>query len=201
MDDRVACPYCGEDIPSIARKCRHCGEFIDPAAAPDAREALPHLALGVFLGVVLLALLCVVGSIVATAAAPGLQRAETARNEAAAVAALRAVVAAQEAFRSSDPDRNGVADFGDLAQLGAAHLLDPGLVTGIHEGYQLEVAASRTEPRLRWIAVASPLTPGRTGDRFFAVNHAGAVHVRTSRPFPLDVIGCELPGDARPVGP
>ena len=30
MDDRVLCPYCGEEIPSIARKCRHCGEYLDP---------------------------------------------------------------------------------------------------------------------------------------------------------------------------
>lgn len=201
MDDRVGCPYCGEDIPSIARKCRHCGEFIDPAATPGAAESLPHLALGAFVGVVLLALLCVVGSIVAATATPNLLRAEKARNEAAAVAALRAVVAAQEAFRAADPDRNGVADYGDLAQLGTAHLLDPGLVTGIHEGYQLEVAASRLDPERRWIAVASPLTPGHTGDRYFAVNQAGAVHARTSRPFPLDVLNCELPGDARPVGP
>src|SRR5438045_2989410 len=29
------CPFCGEVILAIARKCKHCGEFLD-RAAPDA---------------------------------------------------------------------------------------------------------------------------------------------------------------------
>lgn len=28
--DRRACPFCGEVIQSIARKCKHCGETLDP---------------------------------------------------------------------------------------------------------------------------------------------------------------------------
>jgi hypothetical protein len=28
---QTACPYCGETILSVAKKCKHCGEMIDPA--------------------------------------------------------------------------------------------------------------------------------------------------------------------------
>jgi TM2 domain-containing membrane protein YozV len=29
--DTSQCPFCGEEILRIARKCKHCGEFLDPA--------------------------------------------------------------------------------------------------------------------------------------------------------------------------
>jgi hypothetical protein len=197
MDDRVLCPYCGEEIPSVARKCRHCGQYLDPEH--PGYEVFPRLMLAFGCGVVLLSLLCVVGSIVATAALPNLVRAEKARNESAAVGALREILAAEERFKAEDPDKDGKADYGDLGELGTAHLLDPSLVTGIRDGYLFEVAASRADPEKRFIATAAPIAPSNSGDRYFAVNHAGAVYVRSARPFPLDLLACELPPDARPA--
>lgn len=197
MDERVLCPYCGEEIPSVARKCRHCGEYLDPEH--PGYEVVPRMMLAFGCGVVLLSFLCVVGSILVTASLPNLVRAEKARNETAAVAALREVLAAEERFKAEDPDKDGVADYGDLGELGAAHLLDPSLVTGIRDGYLFEVAASRSDPERRFIATAAPIAPSSSGDRYFAVNHAGAVHARSSSPFPLDLVSCGLPPDARPV--
>jgi hypothetical protein len=197
MDDHVACPYCGEEIPRIARKCRHCGEYLDPSRA--GYEVLPRALLAFGCSVALVATLCVVGSIVATAALPNLVRAEKARDERGAVEALRAIAAAEARFKATDPDGDGVADYGDLGELGVAQLLDATLVTGMRDGYVFEVAASRVDPTARFLATAMPIAPGRTGDRSFAVNQAGGVYARAGRPFPLDLIGCDLPADAEPI--
>lgn len=48
-----ACPFCGEEILSTAVKCKHCGEFLDPKAAPRptapaAPLRKPDLAKGEF---------------------------------------------------------------------------------------------------------------------------------------------------------
>lgn len=200
VGERVACPTCGDEVARYARRCRHCGERIDPTGEPEQVLA-PRLLLAFGCGLVLLASVCVVGSIVATALWPNLLRAERLSNQREARAALRAIAAAQARFKAEDLDRDGKPDYADLLELGQQQLLSPLLASGIADGYQFEVAASRSAPDERWIATASPLASGRTGELSYATNQSGALWERRERAFPLDLDRCEVPADATPVEP
>ena len=34
MEEKKNCPYCGEEILAVAKKCKHCGEWLDKSNAP-----------------------------------------------------------------------------------------------------------------------------------------------------------------------
>jgi hypothetical protein len=91
-------------------------------------------------------------------------------NEAAAMRSLRLIGEAQRLFRERDQDH------GDLQELSNAGLIDAQLGSGEKEGYRFEVRPSSTTPDLLWFAVANPVTPADSGDRYFCTNHEGSIY-------------------------
>lgn len=130
----------------------------------------------------------------------GLGEARRAGNEAAAIGALKTISTAQALFREGDKDGNGELDYaGDLQALGDTQLIDSVLAGGSKQGYRFELCRGAAAKEFLWMAVASPIEPGETGARHFAVNHEGVVYYRTDGPFQLDRQECKIEGGT-PVG-
>lgn len=101
------------------------------------------------------------------------QRDVQAENEARAVETLRDVALAQRTFKLTDAEGDRDPDYArDFAELQKVR-------DGLGEdtpGYRYRLWRSLTAPSLRWIVTASPLDPGVSGRRFFAVDASGVVH-------------------------
>ncbi|MBN1865445.1 MAG: hypothetical protein JW808_11135 [Victivallales bacterium] len=44
VSETKLCPICGEVIQKTARKCRHCGEWLEPGARPSDKQGVPTLS-------------------------------------------------------------------------------------------------------------------------------------------------------------
>jgi len=121
-------------------------------------------------------------------------------NESAAVGALKSIASSQMLFREADKENDEVFDYGTLAELGATGLISAELATGTAHGYAFEVHVSAEKPESEWIAAARPLEPGRTGGRYFCIDHEGVVYYRTDEPFRVGPQRCAVPEGAQPVG-
>ena len=197
MDDRLPCPHCGEEIARIARKCKHCGEYRDASATGIDPVAGRIMAFA--LGTVLVALVCVVTGISTAIVGPSAAKVRRDANERSAITALQIIGEAQGAFLQRDDAADSGA-FGALNELAETTTLDPDLASGLQNQYVFEVGVSGAYPGERWMATASPLSPGKSGRHYFAINHTGAIYFRRGQPFQLDLNRCEFPPDALPVG-
>jgi Ca-activated chloride channel family protein len=83
-----------------------------------------------------------------------------------------------------------------LRALADAKLVDGVLGSGEKQGYRFDMLQPN---ELIWMAVASPVTPRGTGDRWFVTNHAGVIYYSTEGPFALDP-ACAIPPHAVPIG-
>ena len=119
------------------------------------------------------------------------------RNEERAIEALGELARAQQRFREGDLDQDGAGDFGTLAELGAAGLIEAELATGELAGYAFALRVSADFPDLCWIATATPARPGASGERSFTINFEGAVHAAPD-PLPLPE-DCRIPPQAARV--
>lgn len=137
--------------------------------------------------------------ILAAIGIPNLLRARMSANETNAAGAMRTLSYAQSSFKAAgfvDADGDGEADYGTLAQLHnpdgmgiSAPFIDEVLATGAKTGYRYAVnlipgQAGVTQPAYNIVAV--PLTPGRSGMKFYYVDDSAVIR---------------FTADGTPVGP
>jgi hypothetical protein len=118
----------------------------------------------------------VVLAIILAIAIPNLIEARKHGGEASPIGALKTITTSQTLFREGDKERDGTLDYGNLQELSNTTLIDAVLGSGVKQGYRFEVRPSPTTPEFLWFAVATPVTPGKTGDRYFCTNHAGVIY-------------------------
>lgn len=126
-------------------------------------------------GLALVALsLPLVGTALAGAAAADRR---VARQEVAAIGILKSIAAAQTVHRESDKNATGRLEYArSLDDLVAAHLVDPALASGVHEGYRFRVTVGDPAEFL-WMATATPVEAGPGPRRHFAINQLGVLYM------------------------
>ncbi|MGE0710168.1 MAG: hypothetical protein AB7N76_07505 [Planctomycetota bacterium] len=91
-----------------------------------------------------------------------------------AIWSLKTIASAQALFREGDREVDGILDYGTLAELGAASLIDSTLASGQREGYRFR-AGPGSQPLYAWWAIAEPIHPC-PGLRSFYVDQGGVIY-------------------------
>lgn len=155
-------------------------------------------------GFTLVELLVVIAIIVVIAAIaiPNIMRSRMSANEASALASSRQIATAQTAFKASvlfDSDTDGEGDYGTLGQLadpdgaGLTHpYIDEVLGAGTKGGYNFTMAITLGDVinSPGYSCVASPITPGQSGQRQYFVDDSGLLR---------STLDGTVPGPASPV--
>lgn len=137
-------------------------------------------------------------SIIAVIAIPNLLEARKNGNEVAAVGALKTLANAQTMYQQHDNEQDGEFDYGNLQQLSNTSLIDPTLAAP-KQGYRFDTAASALTPDYLWFAIANPVLPWNTGDRYFCTSFRGQILYTGARSIALDTGNCATPTDLLPV--
>jgi len=121
-------------------------------------------------------------AIIAAIAIPNLLEARVSANESSAVQSLRIILTSQTIFRESDRDRDFISDFATTMQeLSAANLIDSSLGTGTKSGYLFTMTNSGNHEFV-WECHADPISPGKSGNRYFYIDQAGILRFARTGP-------------------
>lgn len=130
----------------------------------------------------------------------GMVEARKKGNEAVAIAVLRTINSAQTLFREADKDNDGLLDYGTLAELAEAGLIDEQVGAGLKSGYRFECRPGDKAPEFQWMATATAVELGVSGSRNFVTNHAGVIYYSRTAAFKLGDPEARIPEGATPVG-
>jgi hypothetical protein len=92
-------------------------------------------------------------------------------RESSAIGAMKTIATAEALFREGDKDGDGKSDYGDLAELLKAGVVDEALGSGTKNGYTFVVTVGKN-PEQQWSATATPREPV---NRHFFVDQTGIV--------------------------
>ena len=138
----------------------------------------------------LLIVVAIIG-IIAAIAIPNLLASRRAANEGAAQSGLRTIHSAEATYQNS----SGNGNFGDLAALKGANLVDSVLGSGTKSGYTFDIQPTNADPAAappvlaQFYATAVPTaTSGvsQTGTRRFAIAEDGVMHGDTTLSVPAN---------------
>ena len=119
----------------------------------------------------LLIVVAIIG-IIAAIAIPNLVTSRMAANEASAIASVRNLVTAQLTYVSTV----GAGQYGTLAQLQGANIIDSALGSGTKDGYTFAVTPNGSTS---FTSTGVPVTIGTTGQRGFYSDQSGVIRYST----------------------
>jgi hypothetical protein len=143
----------------------------------------------------------VITVVILAIAIPNLIEARKHGGEASPIGALKTIQTSQALFREGDKDEDGKLDYATLEELSNTTLIDGVLGTGRKQGYLFQVRPSPLTPEFMWMAVARPIEPGETGDRYFVTNQAGVIYYTGTQGDAFELNdACEIPPNAIRIG-
>lgn len=109
-----------------------------------------------------------------------LERKPILTNETHAINSLKSIATAQTTYAQRKKGATFADSLDELVKSRHAYVLFH-IKDGTDSGYMFFVRRSADAPSKRWMAIAVPVTPGKTGKRYFVVNHDHQVYASDTK--------------------